>query len=49
MEVEKYKEEYPEKNLRERQWFSIEEAIETISLPEVGEMIRILSSKIFKY
>ena len=48
MEVEKYKEEYPEKNLRERKWFSVEEAVETISLPEVCEMIKILESKITK-
>jgi len=48
MEVEKYKEEYPEKNLRERKWFSVKEAIETISLPEVGEMIKTLESIIYK-
>ena len=39
MEVEKFKDDYPEKNLRKRKWYSVEEAIETISAPEVIKMI----------
>lgn len=39
MEVEKFKDDYPEKNLRKRKWYSVEEAIETISVPEVIKMI----------
>ena len=46
MEVEKFKEDYPEKNLRKRKWFSVKEAVETISVPEVGNMINILQGKI---
>ena len=39
MEVEKFKDDYPEKNLRKRKWYSVEEAIETISVQEVIKMI----------
>jgi len=39
MEVEKFKDDYPEKNLRKRKWFSVEEAKEKIYFPEVGNMI----------
>jgi len=46
MEVEKFKDEYPEKNLRKRKWYSVEEAIETISIPEVAEMIKNLEGEI---
>jgi len=46
MEVEKYRDNYPEKNLRKRKWFSAKEAIETVSIPEVGEMIKTLEEKI---
>ena len=46
MEVEKFKDAYPEKNLRKRKWFSVEEAIETISIPEVGNLINMLQEKI---
>jgi len=49
MEVEKFKEDYPEKNLRKRKWFSAKEAIKTITIPEVGEMINILEGKIKAY
>ena len=49
MEVEKFKEDYPEKNLRKRKWFSAKEAIKTISIPEVGEMINTLQEKIKAY
>ena len=46
MEVEKYRENYPEKNLRKRKWFSVKEAIETVSIPEVGELINTLQEKV---
>jgi 8-oxo-dGTP pyrophosphatase MutT (NUDIX family) len=46
MEVEKFKDAYPEKNLRKRKWFSVQEAIETISIPEVRNLINILQDKI---
>jgi 8-oxo-dGTP pyrophosphatase MutT (NUDIX family) len=46
MEVEKFKDDYPEKNLRKRKWYSVEEAIETISIPEVAEMIKNLEGEI---
>jgi len=45
MEVEKYKDDYPEKNLRERKWFSVEEAAEIIFFPEVADMIKKLQAK----
>jgi hypothetical protein len=43
MEVEKFKDDYPEKNLRKRKWYSVEEAIKTISVPEVSKMIETLA------
>jgi len=46
MEVEKFKDDYPEKNLRKRKWYSVEDAIETISIPEVAEMIKNLKVEI---
>ncbi len=46
MEVEKFKDDYPEKNLRKRNWFTVEEAIETISIPEVIKMIETLAVEI---
>ncbi len=46
MEVEKYKDDYPEKNLRKRKWYTVEEAIETISIPEVLKMIETLAVEI---
>ena len=46
MEVEKFKDDYPEKNLRKRKWYSVEEAIETISIPEVIKMIKSLAVEI---
>jgi 8-oxo-dGTP pyrophosphatase MutT (NUDIX family) len=49
MEVVKFKEAYPEKNLRKRKWFSAKEAIETISIPEVGELINSFQEKIKSY
>jgi 8-oxo-dGTP pyrophosphatase MutT (NUDIX family) len=49
MEVEKFKEDYPEKNLRKRKWFTVKEAIETVSIPEVRELINSLQEKIKSY
>ena len=46
MEVEKFKEDYPEKNLRKRKWFPVEEAIDKITIPEVAEMIKSLGTEI---
>ena len=46
MEVEKFKDDYPEKNLRKRKWYSVEEVIETISIPEVIKMIETLAVEI---
>jgi 8-oxo-dGTP pyrophosphatase MutT (NUDIX family) len=46
MEVEKFKDDYPEKNLRKRKWYTFEEAIETISIPEVIKMIETLAVEI---
>ena len=46
MEVEKIKDDYPEKNLRKRKWYTVEEAIETISIPEVIKMIETLAVEI---
>ena len=46
MEVEKFKDDYPEKNLRKRKWYSVEEAVETISIPEVGTMFQKLAEEL---
>ena len=46
MEVTEELEEYPEKKMRERKWFDPKEAAEKISMPEVGEMILSLDSKL---
>ena len=46
MEVEKFKDDYPEKNLRKRKWYAVEEAIETVSIPEVIKMIETLAVEI---
>jgi len=46
MEVEKFKDDYPEKNLRKRKWYSVEEAVEIVSIPEVGNMFKKLAEEI---
>ena len=46
MEVIKILDDYPEKNLRKRKWYSIKDAAETVSFPEVSNMIISLGSKI---
>ncbi len=46
MEVIKILDDYPEKNLRKRKWYSIKEAAETVSFPEVSDMIMSLGNKV---
>ncbi len=46
MEVSEFLEDFPEKNLRKRKWFSIKEAAENISIPEVSDLILKLKEKI---
>ena len=46
MEVIKVLDDYPEKNLRKRKWYSIEEAAQTVSFPEISSMIKSLENKI---
>jgi 8-oxo-dGTP pyrophosphatase MutT (NUDIX family) len=46
MEVIKVLDDYPEKNVRKRKWFSIDEAASNISLPEVSNMISSLVNKV---
>ncbi len=46
MEVTEELEEYPEKKARKRKWFPQKEAAEIISMPEVGQMIMSLESKL---
>ena len=46
MEVLEVLDDYPEKDLRKRKWFSVKEAAESISFPEVSEMILQLEEKI---
>lgn len=46
MEVLKILEDFPEKKLRKRKWYSLEDAIITVGIPEVSEMIKSLPNKI---
>ena len=46
MEVVEEHEDYPEKNLRKRKWFPIEEAENKINFPEIGELINKLGKKL---
>lgn len=46
MEVIEVLDDYPEKNLRKRKWYSIKDAAETITFPEISNMILSLGSKI---
>jgi len=46
MEVYEVLEDYPEKNDRKRKWFTPEEAVEAITIPEIGEMIKELNFKL---
>lgn len=46
MEVHEILDDYPELHDRKRKWFTPEEAVKVISIPEVAAMIRELSSKL---
>lgn len=46
MEVLKVLDDYPEKNMRKRKWFSLKDAANTVSFPEVSNMITSLANKI---
>jgi 8-oxo-dGTP pyrophosphatase MutT (NUDIX family) len=46
MEVLEVLDDYPEKDLRKRKWFSVKDAASNISIPEVSEMILKLEDKI---
>lgn len=46
MEVYEMLEDYPEKKDRQRKWFSMEEASKRISIPEIGEIIKELDSRV---
>jgi 8-oxo-dGTP pyrophosphatase MutT (NUDIX family) len=46
MEVSEFLEDYPEKNLRKRKWFSIREAAENVFIPEISKLILELNQKI---
>lgn len=48
MEVTEELNDYPEKKSRQRKWFTPKEAAEKISMPEVGQMILSLDSKLGK-
>jgi 8-oxo-dGTP pyrophosphatase MutT (NUDIX family) len=48
MEVLEVLDEYPEKDLRKRKWFSVKDAASNISIAEVGEMILKLEGKLNK-
>ncbi len=46
MEVIKTLDDYPEKNLRKRKWFSTEEASSKVAIPEIPRMISSLQNNI---
>jgi 8-oxo-dGTP pyrophosphatase MutT (NUDIX family) len=46
MEVVKMLDDYPEKELRKRKWFSVEEASSKVDLPELPALIKSLKTKI---
>ncbi|HEY7751223.1 MAG TPA: NUDIX hydrolase [Ignavibacteriaceae bacterium] len=46
MEVVEEHEDYSEKNLRKRKWFSLEEAVKKVDSPDIANMIRKLESKL---
>jgi 8-oxo-dGTP pyrophosphatase MutT (NUDIX family) len=46
MEVVEMLEDYPDKDQRKRKWFSVKEAAENVSVPQVSEMILSLKDKI---
>lgn len=46
MEVIKILDDYPEKELRKRKWFNVEEAASKITIPEIPAMIASLQTKV---
>jgi len=48
MEVTEMLEDYPEKNQRKREWFSVKKAAENISIPEISNLILRLKEKVEK-
>ena len=48
MKVVKILDDYPEKQLRKRKWFTIEEASKTVQIPQLVNFISTLQSKINK-
>ncbi|NWF88784.1 MAG: NUDIX hydrolase [Ignavibacteriaceae bacterium] len=46
MEVYDVLDDYPEKNDRQRKWFTIQEARKVITIPEISEMLKDLSSRL---
>jgi ADP-ribose pyrophosphatase YjhB (NUDIX family) len=48
MEVIKVLDEYPEKNSRKRKWFTVKEAAQVVSKPELSQMILSLEDKLKK-
>jgi 8-oxo-dGTP pyrophosphatase MutT (NUDIX family) len=48
MEVVEEHEDYAEKNLRKKKWFSVKDAAEKISIPEIAELILKLGKKVAK-
>ena len=46
MEVNKILDDYPDKEKRRRKWFSIEEAVQIVTRPELKQMITALPQKI---
>lgn len=46
MEVLKILEDYPDKELRKRKWFTIKEAAEKVTIPEISDMINSLILRI---
>jgi 8-oxo-dGTP pyrophosphatase MutT (NUDIX family) len=46
MEVTEVLEDYPDKEKRKRKWFTIEEAVQSVEIPELKQMITALPLKI---
>ncbi len=46
MEVIEEVEDYPEKHLRKRKWFAVNDALEKVNIPEISQLIKKLDSSI---
>ena len=46
MEVNKILDDYPDKEKRKRKWFSIEEAVQNVEIPELKQIITTLPQKL---